>query len=76
MVLTDQGFATGADAVEAAQGEARGDFVMYFNSSVGVASLLYVDAPDAAHSIARFSNLDSLADLKAAPLDAGDFLFV
>ena len=45
MVLTDQGFATGADAVEAAQGEARGDFVMYFNSSVGVASLLYVDAP-------------------------------
>ena len=76
MVLTDQGFATGADAVEAAQNEARGDFVMYFNTSVGVASLLFVDGADAAHSIARFTDIDSLADLKAAPLDAGDFLFV
>jgi Ca2+-binding RTX toxin-like protein len=76
MVLTDQGFATGADAVEAARSEARGDFVLYFNASVGVASLLFVDAPDSAHSIARFASIDSLADLQAASLDAGDFLFV
>ena len=66
MVLTDQGFATGTDAVVAAKGEAKGDFVMYFNISVGVASLLFVDAPNTAHSIARFSNIDSLADLQAA----------
>jgi Ca2+-binding RTX toxin-like protein len=76
MVLTDQGFATGADAVVAAKGEAMGDFVMYFNTTVNVASLLFVDATDVAHSIARFSNIDSLADLQAAPLDAGDYLFV
>lgn len=75
-VLTGQGFATGIDAVVAAEGEARGDLLLYFNSSVGVASLLFVDAPDDAHSIARFSNIDSLADLRAAPFDAGDFLFV
>ena len=75
MVLTDQAFATGADAVIAAQNEAMGDFVIYFNTTVNVGSLLFVDALDMAHSIARFANIDSLADLQAANFDAGDFLF-
>ena len=37
-----------------------GDFVIYFNTTVNVGSLLFVDALDAAHSIARFANIDSL----------------
>ena len=45
----------------------RGDFVMYFNTSVGVASLLFVDGADAAHSIARFTDINSLADLQGRP---------
>jgi Ca2+-binding RTX toxin-like protein len=76
MVLTDTGFATGTDAVIAAQNEAMGDFVIYFNTTANVGSLLFVDALDTAHSIARFANIDSLADLQAASFDAGDFLFV
>jgi Ca2+-binding RTX toxin-like protein len=76
MVLTDQGFATGIDAVTAAKGEAAGDFVIYFNTTVNVGSLLYVDGTDTAHSIARFANIDSLPDLQAASFDAGDFLYV
>lgn len=75
MVLTDTGFATGLDAVAAAQGEAMGDFVLYFNTTVNVASLLFVDGTDAAHSIARFANLDSLDDLENAGFQASDFLF-
>lgn len=76
MVLTDQAFATGAAAVAAAQNEAAGDFVLYFNSTVGVASLLYVTGPDAARSIARFTDIDSLAELGSEGFAADDFLFV
>ena len=36
MVLTDTGFATGANAVIAAKNEAMGDFVLYFNTTVNV----------------------------------------
>jgi hypothetical protein len=75
MVLTDKGFATGAQAVLEANNEATGDFIIYFNTTVNVGSLLFVDALDTAHSIARFANIDSLADLQAADFDAGDFLF-
>jgi Ca2+-binding RTX toxin-like protein len=76
MVLTGTGFATGLDAVAAAQGEAEGDLVIYFNTTVNVASLLYVDGANAAHSIARFANIDSLQDLQDADFRADDFLFV
>ena len=76
MVLTDKAFATGAQAVLEANNEATGDFVIYFNTTVGVGSLLFVDALDTAHSIARFANIDSLSDLQNAAFDAGDFLFV
>ena len=76
MVLTDQGFASGTDAVLAAQGEATGDLIVYFNTTVGVASLLYVDAADTAHSIARFTNIASIDDLAAAGFTANDFVFV
>lgn len=75
MILDATGFATGADAVLAAQNEAVGDFVMYFNTTANVASLLYVDAPDTAHSIARFANIESIEDLAAAEFTANDFLF-
>jgi Ca2+-binding RTX toxin-like protein len=76
MVLTDTGFVTGLDAVAAAQGEALGDFVLYFNTTVNVASLLFVDGTDTAHSIARFANIDSLDELADAGFRAGDFIFV
>ena len=75
MVLTATGFASGTDAVGQVRGEAEGDLILYFNTTVGVASLLVVDGPDAAHSIARFSNIDSLADLQGAGLTANDFIF-
>ena len=76
VVLTEQAFATGAEAVIAAQGEAAGDLILYFNSTVGVASLLVVDGTDLAHSIARFTNIDSVDELRNAGFDAGDFVFV
>ena len=47
-------------------GEATGDFIIYFNTTVGVGT---------AHSIARFANIDSLDDLQNANFTAGDFLF-
>ncbi len=50
--------------------------IVYFNSTVGVASLLVVDGPDAAHSIARFTNINSLAELKDAGFSSADFIFV
>ncbi len=75
MVLTDQGFASGALAVQAAQGEEAGDFVVYFNTTVNAASLLVVSGPDQATSIARFTDIASLADFQAAGLGASDFLF-
>jgi hypothetical protein len=75
MVLTDQGFASGALAVQAAQGEAAGDFVLYFNATVGVGSLLVVTAPDAATSIARFTDITSLEDFQSAGFSAADFIF-
>ncbi|MBA3326018.1 MAG: hypothetical protein H0T41_12385 [Rhodobacteraceae bacterium] len=75
MILDETGFATGADAVLAAQNEAMGDFVMYFSTTANVASLLFVDALDTAHSIARFANIDSIEDLQDADFTAGDFLF-
>lgn len=76
MILTDQAFATGADAVTAAQNEAMGDFIVYFNTTVNAASLLFVDGANAAHSITRFTNIDSLADLQATNFTASDFIFV
>ena len=75
MILTDKGFATGAQAVLEANNEAMGDFVIYFNTTVNVGSLLFVDALDMAHSIARFTNIDALEDLQDTNFTAGDFLF-
>jgi Ca2+-binding RTX toxin-like protein len=75
MVLTDTAFASGALAVQAAQGEQAGDMIVYFNSTVNVASLLVVSAPDAAVSIARFTDVTSLEGLQSAGLSASDFLF-
>jgi hypothetical protein len=76
VVLTDQGFASGADAVRAAQGEDAGDFVLYFNTTVNTGSLLVVSAPDTAASIARFTDATSLADFQAIGFSANDFVFV
>jgi hypothetical protein len=75
MVLTDQGFASGALAVQAAQQEQAGDFIVYFNSTVNAASLLVVSAPDAATSIARFTDITSIEDLQTAGFSANDFIF-
>ena len=75
MVLTDQGFESGALAVQAAQGEGAGDFVVYFNTTVNAASLLVVSAPDSATSIARFTDITSLTDFQAAGFGASDFIF-
>jgi len=75
MILTDKAFATGADAVLEANNEAMGDFIIYFNSTVNVGSLLFVDGLDTAHSIARFANIDSLGDLQNANFTANDFIF-
>lgn len=75
MVLTDQGFASGALVVQAAQGEGAGDFVVYFNTTLNAASLLVVSAPDAATSIARFTDIASVADLQATGFSASDFIF-
>ena len=76
MVLTGTGFASGVDAVAAAQGEAEGDFIVYFNTTVGVASLLYVTGTDAARSIARFTDITSVGDLAAEGFTANDFVFI
>ncbi|NKE46004.1 hypothetical protein HB662_14535 [Roseomonas frigidaquae] len=75
MVLTDTAFASGALAVQAAQGEQAGDMIVYFNSTVNVASLLVVSAPDTAVSIARFTDITDLGGLQAAGLSASDFVF-
>ena len=76
VVLTDQGFASGADAVRAAQGEEAGDFVLYFNTTVNTGSLLVVSAPDTAASIARFTDATTLEDFQAIGFSANDFVFV
>ncbi len=76
VVLTDQGFASGALAVQAAQGEDAGDFVLYFNTTVNTGSLLVVSAPDTATSIARFTDATTLEDFQAIGFSANDFVFV
>lgn len=76
VVLTDQGFASGALAVQAAQGEDAGDFVLYFNTTVNTGSLLVVSAPDTAASIARFTDATTLEDFQAIGFSANDFVFV
>jgi Ca2+-binding RTX toxin-like protein len=76
MVLTDQGFASGLLAAQAAQGEDSGDLILYFNTTVMTASLLVVSAPNAVVSIARFTDINSVEDLAAAGFSAADFLFV
>ena len=76
VVLTDQGFASGALAVQAAQGEEAGDFVLYFNTTVNTGSLLVVSAPDTATSIARFTDATTLEDFQAIGFSANDFVFV
>ena len=75
-LLTDQGFASGALAVQAAQGEEAGDFVLYFNTTVNTGSLLVVSAPDTATSIARFTDATTLEDFQAIGFAANDFVFV
>ncbi|MBD0270691.1 MAG: hypothetical protein ICV73_02065 [Acetobacteraceae bacterium] len=76
VVLTEQGFASGADAVRAAQGEDAGDFVLYFNTTVNTGSLLVVSAPDTATSIARFTDATTLEGFQAIGFSANDFVFV
>ena len=76
VVLTDQGFASGALAVQAAQNEDAGDFVLYFNTTVNTGSLLVVSAPDTATSIARFTDATTLEDFQAIGFQANDFIFV
>lgn len=76
VVLTDQGFANGGLAVQAAQGEEAGDFVIYFNTTVNTGSLLVVSAPDTATSIARFTDATTLEDFQAIGFSANDFVFV
>ena len=76
VVLTDQGFASGALAVQAARGEDAGDFVLYFNTTVNTGSLLVVSAPDTAASIARFTDATTLEDFQAIGFSANDFIFV
>lgn len=76
VVLTDQGFASGALAVQAAQNEDAGDFVLYFNTTVNTGSLLVVSGPDAATSIARFTDATTLEDFQAVGFSANDFVFV
>ena len=76
VVLTDQGFASGALAVQAAQGEDAGDFVVYFNTTVNTGSLLVVSAPDTATSIARFTDATTLGEFQAIGFTAADFIFV
>ena len=75
VVLNETGFASGALAVQAIGGEAAGDMIVYFNTTVGVASLLVVSAPDAATSIARFTDINSVEELAATGFTAGDFMF-
>lgn len=76
VVLTGTGFASGVDAVAAAQGEAEGDLIVYFNTTVGVASLLYVTGTDTARSIARFTDITSVEALEAEGFTANDFVFI
>lgn len=59
-----------------AQNEAAGDIVIYFNTTVNQASLLFVTGENTAGSFARIGNIDSLADLQAQNLTANDFIFV
>jgi Ca2+-binding RTX toxin-like protein len=76
VVLTETGFASGLLAVQTIAGEQAGDMVLYFNTTVGVASLLVVSAPDAATSIARFTDITSVEALAATGFAAEDFMFV
>lgn len=68
--------ASGALVAPALQGEQAGDILIYFNTTTGVASMLYVSAPDTAASFARFTNITSLADLQNTNFTASDFVFV
>jgi Ca2+-binding RTX toxin-like protein len=76
VVITDQSFASGLLAASTIANEDVGDLVIYFNTTVNVASLLYVSAPNTVNSIARFTNIDDLADLQTANFAAEDFTFV
>jgi hypothetical protein len=76
VVVTDQAFTSGAQVAPLVAGEQAGDFLIYFNSTVGVASLLHVSAPDTAASIARFTDIESLEDLQNTAFTANDFVFV
>jgi putative nodulation protein len=76
VILTETGFASGVDAVAAAQGEAEGDLIVYFNTTVDVASLLYVTGTDTARSVARFTDITSVEDLASEGFTASDFVFI
>jgi len=76
MVITDQAFASGALVAPSIDGEQAGDFIVYFNTTVGVASLLTVRGVDMAASIARFTDIQSLEELANTGFTADDFLFV
>ncbi len=75
VVLTDQAYVSGAAAIQATANERAGDFVLYFNSTVNTGSLLVVSAPDAAASIARFTDTDTFAEFAAVGFTASDFVF-
>ncbi len=75
VVVTDQAFTSGLLAAQAVQGEEAGDMILYFNSTVGVASLLVASAPDTVVSIARFTDITSLGALQAAGFGQADFVF-
>lgn len=76
VVITDQDFASAALAAAAVEGEEAGDLIVYYNTTVGVGSLLYVSAPDTVGSIARFTDVASLEDLQAKAFTADDFQFM
>jgi len=76
VVLNEVGFATGALAAQTLAGEQAGGMILYFNTTVGVASLLVVSAPDTVVSIARFVDIGSVEELAAANFTASDFVFV
>lgn len=76
VVLTDIGFSSGLLAAQTLAGEQAGDLIVYFNTTVGVASLLVVSAPDTVVSIARFTDITSVEALAEASFTAGDFVFV
>ncbi|GJD63598.1 hypothetical protein MPEAHAMD_3768 [Methylobacterium frigidaeris] len=76
VVLTDQGFASASAAATAVTGEQAGDLILYFNTTVGTASMLYVRGENDAVSIARFTDVASVSDLAGKGFTQDNFVFV